>query len=133
MRYLVFSKNTVAWFKSYFCERKFETSINTSYSSPSNLLCGIPQGSILGPPLFPLYIIHLPQAVAGDSQLYADDTCIVFQHKRIIEKQLIRDFSSLCNGFVDNKLYTPDKTKQIQYYLALNINFEILLVFKYCI
>ena len=34
------------------------------------------------------------------------DTCIVFQHKSIIEieKELVRDFSSLCEWFVDNKL-----------------------------
>ena len=52
MKYLGFSKNTIAWFKSYLCERKIKVSVNTSYSSPSNLLCGPPQRSILGPLLF---------------------------------------------------------------------------------
>ena len=42
MKYLV-----VAWFKSYLSERKFKTNINTNYSSPLNLICGVPQGSIL--------------------------------------------------------------------------------------
>ena len=60
----------------------------------------------------------MPQDVASDSLLYADDTCIVFQHKREIEveKRLIRDFSSLCDWFVDNKLsvhFRQDKTKSI--------------------
>ena len=106
MKYLGFSKNTISWFKSYLCERKFQISINTSYSSPANLLCGVPQGSILGPLLFLLYINGLPQAFVSDSLLYADDTHIVFQHKSEIEieKQLIRDFSSMCDWFVDNKL-----------------------------
>ena len=54
-KYLGFSKNTVVWFKSYLCERKFQININTSYSSPSNQLCSVPQGSILGPLLFLLY------------------------------------------------------------------------------
>ena len=113
-KYLGFSKNTIALFKSYLCERKFKIGINTSYSSPSNLLCGVPQGSILGPFLFLLYINDLPQAVVSDSLLYVDDTCIVFQHKTVIEKQLTRDFSSLCDWFVDNKLsihFGQDKTK----------------------
>ena len=108
MKYLGFSKNTITWFKSYLCERKFKISINISYSSPASLLCGIPQGSILGPLLFLLYINDFPQAVVSDSLLYADDTCIVFQHKSKtkIETQLIRDFSSMCDRFVDSKLYT---------------------------
>ena len=118
MKYLGFSKHTIAWFKSYLCERKFKISINTSYSSPSNILCGVPQGSILGSLLLLLYINDLPQANAIDSLLYADDTCIVFQHNSIIEfeKQLIRDFLNLCDWFVDNKLSIKsgqDKTKSI--------------------
>ena len=94
---------TVTWFKSYLPEWKFKISINTSYSSLFNLLCGVPQGSILGPILFLLYINNFLQAVISDSLHYADDACIVFQHKGEIEieKQLTRDFSSLCDWFVD--------------------------------
>ena len=60
----------------------------------------------------------LPQAIVSDLLLYADDTCIVFQHKSKteIEKQLIRDFLSLRDWFADNKLSThfrQDKTKSI--------------------
>ena len=63
MTYLDFSKNAITWFKSHLCERKFKISINTNYSSPSRLLCGITQGSILGPLFFLLYINDLPHAV----------------------------------------------------------------------
>ena len=60
----------------------------------------------------------MPQVVFSGSLLYADDTCIVFQHKNVteIEKQLLRDFSSFCDWFVDNKLsvhFGQDKTKSI--------------------
>ena len=108
----------IAWFNSYLSERKFKININTSYFSRSNLICGIPQGSILGPLMFLLYINDLPQAVVSDSLLYANDTCIVFQHENIneMEKQLLRDFSSLCDWCVDNKLsvyFGQDKAKSI--------------------
>ena len=52
MKYLGFLKSTIGWFKSYLCEQKFKISINTSYSSPFNLLFGVLQWSILVPLLF---------------------------------------------------------------------------------
>ena len=61
---------------------------------------------------------RITQAVLSDSLLYADDTCIVLQHKNVteIEKQLLRDFSSFCDWFVDIKLsihFGQNKTKSI--------------------
>ena len=58
------------------------------------------------------------QAVKCNLFLYADDTCLVFQHKDIneIEKQMNRDFETNCDWFVDNKLsiyFGDDKTKSI--------------------
>ena len=83
MKYLGFSKNVIALSKSYLSEQKFKINIDTSFSSPLNLTCGVPQGFFLGPLLFLLYINDLPQAVLIDSLLYADDNCIVFQYKYV--------------------------------------------------
>ena len=48
----------------------------------------------------------MPQAVKCDLYLYADDTCLTFQHENVkeIEDQLNLNFSSLCGWFIDNKL-----------------------------
>ena len=48
----------------------------------------------------------MPQAVSCELLLYADDTCHICMRKDIktIEDQLNRDFSSLCEWLIDNKL-----------------------------
>ena len=118
MTFLGFSEETTNWFKSYLTNRKFIVHINNSFSEPGNLLCGVPQGSILGPLLFLLYINDMSQAVTCDLLLYADDTCLVFQHKDVIEIETVlnKNFSSLCDWFIDNKLsihFGEEKTKSI--------------------
>ena len=60
----------------------------------------------------------MSQAVICNLFLYADDTCLACQHKDInkIEKQLNKDFESICDWFVNNKLsiyFGDDKTKSI--------------------
>ena len=87
-------------------------------SSKASITCGVPQGSILGPLLFLIYINDMPQAVDSELLLYADDVCLVFQHRNIktIEEHLNRDFSTLVDWFVDNRLsihFGEDKIKSI--------------------
>lgn len=105
MPYFGFSKDVINWFNSYLSGRIFKVSVNDTTSNSGNLTCGVPQGSILGPLLFLLYVNDMPQSVECDLFLYADDSCLVFQHRdpKIIEKQLNKDFASLCDWFVDNK------------------------------
>ena len=60
----------------------------------------------------------MPQAVDCELFLYADDSCLVYQHRdaKAIETKLNNNFSSVCNWFVDNKLsihFGEDKTKCI--------------------
>ena len=66
---------------------------------------GVPQGSILGPLLFLIYVNDMPQAVKPNLLLYADDSCLMYQHKdiAIIEKILNEDFENICDSFI--KLY----------------------------
>ena len=56
--------------------------------------CGVPQGSILCSLLFLIYVNNMPQAVKSNLFLYADDSCLMYQHRDVneIEKQLNKDF-----------------------------------------
>ena len=118
MNYLGFSITTIAWFRSYLEDRKFLVNVGYTYSKLGELSCGVPQGSILGPLLFLLYVNDMPQAVSSDLLLYADDSGLAFGGKDINtrEYQLNKDFNNLCDWFVDNKLsihFGDDKTKSI--------------------
>ena len=111
-------KHTVNWFQSYLSNRSFLGNLGSNFSQPASVSCGVPQGSILGPLLFLIYVNDMSQAVKCDLFLYADDTCLVCQHKDInkIENQLNEDFCNICDWFVDNKLsihFGEDKTKSI--------------------
>ena len=60
----------------------------------------------------------MPQAVDCKLFLYAVDSCLVYQHRdaKAIETKLNKNFSSVCDWFVDNKLsihFGQDKTKCI--------------------
>ena len=65
------------WFKSYLSERKQYVQINRSTSSLNNISSGVPQGSVLGPLLFNLFINDIINS-APNSQfvVYADDTTV---------------------------------------------------------
>ena len=118
LKTMKFSESTIKWFKSYLSERIFLVKIENKLSDFGKIFCGVPQGSILGPLLFLIYVNDMSQAVTSTLLLYADNSCILYQHKDVLqtEKRLNEDFENLCNWFVDNKLslhFGEDKTKSI--------------------
>lgn len=68
----------LAWFQSYLCERMQCVSIGKARSSLRSISSGVPQGSILGPLLFVVFMNNLPSEVRTcETQLYADDTILL--------------------------------------------------------
>ena len=69
----------------------------------------------------------MPNSIQCDLLLYADDSCLIFQHKDIseIQNQLNKDFANLCDWFIDNKLSIhlgDDKTKTILFASKNKVN-----------
>ena len=115
MPFLGFTDETIKWYTSNLSYRKFIISMEKAILDKGSITSGVPQGSILASLLFLIYINDMPKAVDNELLSYADDTC---QHRNIktIEEHLNRDFSTLVDWFVDNRLsvhFGEDKTKSI--------------------
>ena len=97
--------NTLLWFKSYLSDRTQATFVHNSLSPFLPISTGVPQGSILGPTLFLLFINDLPKYVKC-CNLYADD-CMVGCSGNTVPDILVNlqsEVNKLSNWFKANKL-----------------------------
>ena len=85
-----FSKHCIRWFWSCICEQIFFIEMENQLSDYGKLSYGVPQGSVLGPLMFLIYVSDMPQPVKSNPFLYADDLCLMDQDRNVdeIEKQL---------------------------------------------
>ena len=71
-------------FKSYLSNRKQYVKIGKSESSYQSINCGVPQGSVLGPLLFLIYVNDIANlSPLGNFRLFADDTNAFVEHENL--------------------------------------------------
>ena len=87
------------WFISYLTDRSQVVTINSHLSDSQNINIGVPQGSILGPLLFIIYVNSLPDSVTCKCIMYADDTTLLCSSSDPISLQsdLTSGLSSIAN------------------------------------
>ena len=101
------SRNNLEWCTNYLSNRSQSTLANGVLSPEHKITCGVPQGSVIGPLFFILYVNDIQSAIRGSrTQLYADDTVIYAagEDKVAAARKLqpaLNQFSSWCKA---NKL-----------------------------
>ena len=102
LKQLNFQNKIIQWFRSYLCERIFLVETENKLSDFGKISCGVPQGSNLGHLLFLIYVSDKPQAVKSNLLLYADNSCLMYQHKDIakLEKILLKILQISVNGLL---------------------------------
>ena len=92
--------NLLLWIKDFLCGRIQRVVLGESFSSWEEVSSGVPQGSVLGPILFIIYINDLPEILDCKCKMYADDNKIFniwksSQDKRINQNKLQNDIVKL--------------------------------------
>lgn len=100
------TENSVKWFNSYLTGRSQVVDIDGVLSGPKEITCGVPQGSILGPLLFLIYVNDMADAVKCKLLLYADDSALMVSHRSVdvIQERLSVELEGVNNWLIGNKL-----------------------------
>ena len=98
---------TLQWFTSYLSDRKQRVKLDSKKSTFLNITCGVPQGSILGPLLFLLYINDMKDAVKYSIlHHFADDTNLLCSNpcEKKLRKNVNQDLKSIFVWLCANRL-----------------------------
>ena len=130
-------------FKSYLSNRKQFVKIRNSESSHLPISCGVPQGSVLGPLLFLIYVNDIANhSPLGNIRLFADDTNIFVEHENLElvyeNAKIVLEY--LYQWFKDNKLTVNSKKSSFTIFTtsyirnitnfpdSINVNNECILI-----
>ena len=121
------------WLKSYLCQRQQSVKIDNSDSTNLKILYGVPQGSVLGPLLFLIYINDLHNAIKfSDTHHFADDTNLLYTNKSLkkVNKHINHDLNHLCHWLRANEISLNTKKTEIIIFRSKNKNITKKLNFR---
>ena len=111
------SGNLLNLLRDFLSCRKQRVVLNGQHSSWDNVTAGVPQGSILGPLLFLIYVNDLPNNLSSNCKLFADDTSLfsVVNNIHTSAATLSQDLNGITNwAFQWKMIFNPDLSKQAQ-------------------
>ena len=108
------SGNLYVFMESYLSDRKQRVVLNGLESGWKNVLSGVPQGSVLGPLLFLIYINDLSDGIISKMRLFADDSSLfaTVTDINLTHSQILDDLNTITNWAKQWKMqFNPDITK----------------------
>ena len=124
--------NFLKWLTDYLNERQHKVIIRGCTSNPKPINAGVPQGSVLGPLLFLIYVNDIADSLLSLTRLFADDSSLFYSATSIDDIQgLINHDLVLLSRWAKQWLVTfnPSKTEAILFSLR-NLDFMPLLKFE---
>lgn len=120
------------WFRSYLTERKQQTFTDGAFSDFYDVTCGIPQGSVLGPILFTVYINDLPACnLNSELRMYADNPTLTLsaEDPLVLQQRMSYDMNWIQSLLSANELWMSKKKFMLigsHYTLShINNNFSV--------
>ena len=117
----------LSWFKDYLADRKQAVVINGEKSSYQTIRAGVPQGSVLGPTLFLIFINDIVQSLKSTVKLFADDTnlYLILEDPKQRAEILNEDMQRIAEWAAKWKVkFNPIKTKLVNFSRKLNPVYE---------
>ena len=94
------------WFRSYLKDRKQTVLVNNNFSTEQTIKSGVPQGSILGPWCYLIYLNDLSMCTSCKVIIYADDTILLVSNRdlNIVSQELSKEISNCFHWLTNNLL-----------------------------